>query len=317
MLAMKICSPFFRRSVVAGGRTNAPAGAVAIAVLVLVPGLMPCVADADQVLDPRQVAWTEVSFHASKFLLSADASMRVEPANPANFPEPLMAASSGVAVELDDESLMLTVETQTLGREGWNVLLMNSRSGAAVQFVQEKDDRYRISRYTDIGRFMRTWRPEKREKKLPRNQWSNQSDGLRAFPPDAVGQLVAEPAALIYIIAAAPLLEPGDQYELLTMIRRQVFRVIVEVAAPHSLNINYLEHSPSGTVRRKSEVTPLRLLVRGEGLNPDDDQEFQLLGLQGDIELYLQPETRLPLQLNGKIKILGKVKFRLRETRLR
>ncbi len=314
---MSFYGRLFRKPVTVRSPANQSLGALIWAAGILVAAMMPYTANAHQALDPARVGWTEVSFHASKFFLSADASMTVEPPNSDNFPEPLMSPGSGVGVALEDEALVLTVRTRAIGKEGLNTLLMNSRTGAAVQFLQTKADRYRVSRFTDTGRLMHTWKPGKKEKKLPRDQWTDYSEDLRAFPPDAVGQIVAEPAALIYIIAAAPVLEPGDQFRLLTIIRRQVFRVIVEVAEPHTLKTDYMEYSPSGAVRRNSKVTALRLLVRGEGLNPEDDQEFQMLGMQGDIELYLQPETRLPLQLNGKIKILGKIKFRLRDAHLR
>ncbi len=319
--SMSICGTFFCKPVKVRGPGKQALGILITMMLFagkLVAATAPHMANAPQLLDPTRVAWSQVSFHASKLLLSADASMTVEQHNSDNFPEPLMLPGSGVVVELDDEALVLTVNTRTLGKKGLNILLMNSRTGAAVQFLQTKADRYRISRFTDIGRFMLTWKPGKKEKKLPHDQWTNYSENVRSYPPEAVGKIVAEPAALIYIIAAAPVLEPGDRFELLTIIKKQVFRVIVEVALPRTLKTRYLEHSPSGTKeRRNNKEMALRLIVRGEGLNADDDQKFQLLGLEGDIELFLQPETRLPLQLNGKIKVLGKVKFRLREARLR
>ncbi len=295
-------------------RAGRGAGRIA---LISMAGLVAQAGDAAAALDPARVGWTEVRFHASKFFLSAEASLKVEQGDAGQYAGSLMAPGTGKAVDLDDDPLMMVIDTRALGRDGHNILLMNGRSGAAVQFIQSEADRYRITRFTDIGRFRRTWRPEKNQRKLPHEQWTDRSDSVRDYPPDATGQVVVEAGALIYIIAAAPLAVPGDRYEVLTPIKRQLFRVVMEVASPRKIKTSYTEHSPSGTVRRKGRVEPLRILIRGEGLNAEDDEKFQLLGLQGDIELFLQPDTRLPLQLSGKIKILGEVNFRLREATLR
>ena len=56
------------------------------------------------------------------------------------------------------------------------------------------------------------------------------------------------------------------------------------------------------------------MLIRGEGVEDgDSDDEFELLGLRGDIVLHLDPATRAPLQLEGRVKIAGNAKMRLVE----
>jgi hypothetical protein len=43
----------------------------------------------------------------------------------------------------------------------------------------------------------------------------------------------------------------------------------------------------------------------------DSDDQFELLGLRGDIDIHIDPVTRAPIQLEGKVKIAGHAVMRL------
>ena len=45
--------------------------------------------------------------------------------------------------------------------------------------------------------------------------------------------------------------------------------------------------------------------------------DHQLLGLQGDIDIYLEPRTRALLQVTGRIDVAGKVRLRLKRAVLK
>jgi hypothetical protein len=49
----------------------------------------------------------------------------------------------------------------------------------------------------------------------------------------------------------------------------------------------------------------------------DPEDELEVLGMRGRLELALDPDTRTPLQLSGKVKILGAVTMKLASVRLR
>jgi hypothetical protein len=87
--------------------------------------------------------------------------------------------------------------------------------------------------------------------------------------------------------------------------------------------VNYSEVWPSGTVQRRGEIRPLRLKLRGlPVVDPsgkatgNTDEDFELLGLRGNIDLALDAETRTPLMLSGSVPIFGKVTLRLTEVHL-
>ena len=80
---------------------------------------------------------------------------------------------------------------------------------------------------------------------------------------------------------------------------------------------------PGGSVQRGRQFQRLRLAVRGlpvvdpaGKVRGDKNEDFELLGLSGNIELALDAETRTPLLLSGNAPVFGKVTLRLSEVHL-
>jgi hypothetical protein len=64
----------------------------------------------------------------------------------------------------------------------------------------------------------------------------------------------------------------------------------------------------------RGEVEALVVAVRAA---PGSDESVELLGLEGDIELLLEPVARFPLEIRGRIRIAGDVRVRLERVHLR
>jgi hypothetical protein len=94
----------------------------------------------------------------------------------------------------------------------------------------------------------------------------------------------------------------------------------MEVTGTRAVKVDFVETSAaSGTRRRQERIEAIALRLRGVPMDApgDDDEPFELLGLRGDLELLLDPQTRVPLQLKGRVKIAGPLTVRLREAMLR
>jgi hypothetical protein len=272
---------------------------------------------AQDLLDPQRIAWSEVQLEASKLFMSADAVLRPSLVPTGNISETLMTPGEGNAVQPGRETMELAAITNGFSRHTEVSLLLNPVSGAAIQRVSTDSgnkNRFRIYRFTDAGAYHRTRWPRKGEEKKPPEEWSEQTEGLRPYPTNQASENVTESTGLIYVAAASDLNQPGDQMKILTYARSHLYRVSLVVAEPVRITVDYQETKAGKTVGRKSKLSPLRILIRGEPAeNGDEKDEFEMLGLKGDIELLLEPETRLPLQLNGNVKIVGRVSFRLRK----
>ncbi|MCL4779550.1 MAG: hypothetical protein KJ049_05140 [Gammaproteobacteria bacterium] len=295
------------------------------AAALLYTGLVQAGDATSPLLDPARPGWSEIRMTAAKLFLTADAHLALRTLPDSAVRKTLLPIPGMQAIEPGTEVLELVYEAGGLGRKSRLTLLMDPVSGAALQGTHhdlEGKHRYRVWRYGETGAYQRTrWPLDRGEESLPPARWSKTSEGPRIYPVDPAGRPVLESTGLLYAIAAAPLDRPGDQVELLVFRRRDTRIVHVEVLAPRTVNVNYAELWPGGAVQRRGEITPLRLAVRGLPVaNPatdkGSDDEFELLGLRGNIELLLDAETRTPLLLSGSAPVLGRVTLRLSEVRL-
>ncbi|MEO8445118.1 MAG: hypothetical protein ABI567_08955 [Gammaproteobacteria bacterium] len=276
-------------------------------------------------LDPARVGWSEVRMTATKLFLTAEARLTLRTVPGASVLPDLLAiqAEGFTPLPPGDSVLELIYDAQGIGRQSRLTLLMDPASGAALQQTNHDQDakpRLRIYRFGAQGAYQRTrWPATPDERTLLPPRWTRTSEGLRAYPVPPGGQPVVEPTGLLYAIAAAPLDRPGDSIDLLIFSRRDTRTVRIAVLPPREVSVRYDELWPRGAVQRTGTVRALRLSLTGlpvQGSSAGDD-DLELLGLRGQLELLLEPATRAPLQLSGDLKIVGRVTLNLTAVRPR
>ncbi|MEZ5566710.1 MAG: hypothetical protein R3F24_14900 [Gammaproteobacteria bacterium] len=260
---------------------------------------------------------------ASKLFMTANArlALRTISGDAAAAEMPPIVADGFTPLKPGNTVLELTYDAGGVGRQSSLTLLMDPRSGAALQRSQHDQKgrfRWRVYRFGCEGAYQRTrWPASDAEETLPPARWTRTSEGLRAYPVAPDTQAVIEPTGLLYVIAAAELYAPGDHLDVLIFRRHDTQTVRIDVLPPREVSVRYDELRPTGTVQHNARVVPLRLSLRGlpvPGGDPDDN-DLELLGLRGNLELLLDPATRAPLELSGDVKILGKVTLRLTAVR--
>ncbi|MEO7387318.1 MAG: hypothetical protein ABIX37_10315 [Gammaproteobacteria bacterium] len=274
--------------------------------------------------DPARVGWSEIRMTASKLFLTAEArlTLRIVPGTAAMTDLLTVPATPFTPIMPDKDVLELVYDAHGAGLRSRLTLLMDPVTGAALQNTQHGQEgklRYRIYRFGLEGAYQTTRSPANAsEKALMPARWTDTSEGLRTYPVPPREQPVVETTGLLYAIAAAALDRPGDTVDILVFRRRDTQWVRVEVQPPRDINVRYDELWPKGTVQRSGTVRPLRLSLQGLPVaGGDPDEDLELLGLRGRLELLLDPATRAPLQLSGKVKVLGSVTLKLAAVRPR
>lgn len=286
-------------------------------------GLRPTVSPG---LDPARVGWSEIRMTASKFFLTAESRLALRTVTGAVVRPDLLTVTAPHFTPLvpGAEVLELVYDTQGAGRKSRLTLLMDPMTGAAFQRVQHDQDskpRFRTYRFGHEGAYHRTFKPATdRERSLQPTAWTGATEGLRAYPVLPGKIPVVEPTGLLYAIAASALDKPGDTLDILVFRRHDTRTVRVEVLPSREVTVRYDEVWPTGTVQRNGKVRPLRLSLQGApppgsdpGADDADDNDTELFGLRGQLELLIDPATRAPLQLSGDVKIVGKLTLRLAE----
>lgn len=289
--------------------------------------------------DPSAVAWTRLELEASKFFLtarsvvelagrpSAEAIAELLSVPPAPVGGSVPAAHSwggdqamGLAPR-GGETFRVDIRTRMLSRNSRIRFWFDPGDARALQRVSHdltrKKLRHRTYRYTRGGVFSRTLRPTDGERDRPYIGWSGVTDQVFAFAADVGGAIVTEPAALLYLIPAGSFRAPGDRERLRVFTRGRVRQVDVTVTARERIDVDYVEVSVGGERLVKGDVEALKVQIRPHAEAGEDQGGFKLLGLEGDIDIYLEPQTRALLLMRGKVDFAGTVRLRLKRAALR
>jgi len=63
-------------------------------------------------------------------------------------------------------------------------------------------------------------------------------------------------------------------------------------------------------------LTPLPVALRGQpspasALDPEGEVDFDHMGMSGDADYYIDPKTRIPVEMRGHVKLLGNLATKL------
>lgn len=289
---------------------------ITAAVLLLAVSIRPASAAGAAALDAERPRWSTLEFSATKFMLSASTRIEVRHLPAAALGAELRTPPRGHAVKPPATVTEVSYASRGAGHESLTRLWVDPADGAALQRMQSDRGsrrRERTWRFTDIGAWHYTrWPATKSEENLPPQQWTRIEEGLRAYPQAAVGQRITDTSALLWMIAAADLSRPGDRFETLTLAHRDVSRVRVEVTGRRSVSVDFREEAAGKIRTRRGNIDALVLRLSASSLDETADPgDFELLGLHGNLELLLDPQTRAVLELRGRAKIVGQITVRL------
>ncbi len=276
------------------------------------------VSGSEPVFNPDRVGWEGIEMSASKLLITMDVSMALEDLTVAAAAPRLMTPLSTEEKENLRQVMALRFVTEGLGRRNEVELLMNPISGAALQrttFRTGNRPKHRVYRF-DGNRILRlTRRPESGEDDLPMDRWSRVSEETYPYPAGASDAAVAEATSLIYLAATSYIARPGDRVEILALASDEFHLVELVGQKPSEVGVDYFAIDGDRVERLTGKTSAIRIAIRARSLEPGKGEEFELLGLK-DLEVFLDPATRVPLELRGKVDFFGRVDFELNRVTL-
>ena len=265
--------------------------------------------------DESRVQWNAAELRASKFFLSLEVDMTLREISASAAAAQLEDSDDWRGLPPPDPVLDMSYVSDGLGRKSEVQMLFDPVHGGMLQrTTYDTGNRYRLRRYRYGSEqvLRQTRRPADGESSLPPEAWSREGGELHDLPADRPDGPVTEPAALIYLAAASGLNTPGEGFELSAWADDRLRTVSVQVLEPESIRHDYRVADAERITTEKGEVRAVRVAIRGRPLDGEEtgDDDFELLGLT-NLELFLDPETRAPLMLTGRLPRFGQVAFRL------
>ncbi len=145
--------------------------------------------------------------------------------------------------------------------------------------------------------------------------WPVSSRKSIPFPPAAADTVVTSPYLLILLAQRLQAQGPDKTEEVLVLTDNNFYRVRLTSGRGVPVDADYTVGG-QGSVSGKRETVAVSIHASPEGQLADDD-DFSLLGLSGNIIIFFDTESGLPLQISGRAPRIGDTAINLKSVAMR
>ncbi|MBN1848350.1 MAG: hypothetical protein JW932_07175 [Deltaproteobacteria bacterium] len=268
-------------------------------------------------MNPSQVQWSGLYYQTHVLFFPAKVNIHLSQIHLSASQEAMLIPKQGQGVMArTDPSFRIDIYSKIVSRSSL-IKLWFDPDGMSFQRTQiETGGKKRIKTYRILtnGFYSREIKPDKDEGDLPPDKWSLVNDGFKIFtemPPH--GTVISEPSALFYLVSASALNMPGDERIEYIFTKHGIYQVRLHAAEYDTIKMEY-EISEGGIVKTSAgKHETLSIRMSAVPLDPLEKNEFELLGLKKDIHLYMDPRTRVLLQISGRSDIVGRMDIKLKK----
>lgn len=266
-------------------------------------------------------SWREAEFTATKFLLRAGTTVRVERVAAADIAGALRPAPQGEPLPVPAAGLLRVSLSSSLpfGRTETTSVLLDPESGAAYQTEKTNHGRrhYRkVSRFTPQGIF--TWRTS------PDNDgeaagtpagWSRLRTELEApdrnLPPGAV---LTDAYALLVLLSSQPWQRQGETRTAHILSEGRLVELTFTAGGLTTMAATFDEETSGGRRRRSGTPVVRPVVVTGRAVAGGEEGrgvDLGFLGMRGALTVVLEHDTGIPLEVSGRADRVGNLVVRL------
>jgi len=277
-----------------------------------------------------KIFWQHLSYRAESFVGKMTSNISLAALTVEDAADNLITAASGCAVKasgapvffLESHSNIkpLFGSNEILTTQSW----IDSNSAAALQRIRRRQGRetwQKSYRFTNKGVFRLKKKPkDSREAKLPLDQWTQTRESFYDYAPASPNcSAILEPGGLLLVASVIKQWQQESPFNLCVFNKKQLHRVKVSVAGIRRLKVKYIEKSGIEHRRRDTEIDAVQISFEPHALvqNSQEPETFSFLGLKGNFDIFIDPNSGLPVQISGKIAAFGTIDVRMQEVELR
>ncbi|MEM6794763.1 MAG: hypothetical protein AAF725_12360 [Acidobacteriota bacterium] len=251
----------------------------------------------EQGLAAERIPWSELSFRAKKLFVTADAEVHLS--------------------RLEEDQLLMFLSSEVLGRTSETRLWLDASSARASREEKLKiKDKAELRAYAYAADHAVKERYHEREAEArsePVETWTLKGSERQDYPGGESPTPVTSPSAILYVLAASKLAKPGDTLDVTIFTDRRLVTARAEVTESASARPLRLTTPDGAQLYEPADVLRIQLTGRDPAGAAVD---LGLFGLEGDLEVLLDLENRLPLSIRGALPVIGKLSVRLIEAKL-
>lgn len=294
-------------------QTTGPACALRMLVLLVVltlSGPAPACAAQTQ-LQTRPLPWSELEFAKNYLWLTASSHLFLKSLDSENAAVDWLNPPDHAAVYPDKKSGLwqLTLTASAASNHEEIVSWLDPQTLSAYQrsrFSEGRNKRFKRYRFLQDGIYRLRSEPDDGEENSQTQQWSQRSSRFLPYPNLQHYRNITTPEALLVLASTAALNSPGDRWLGYVYTDVDFFHVELRVSGEEDLAVDFRLTEQDKRCQLKSSRTALviDILVAPTGRSEAVD-DFELMSLNGGLQILLDPASRLPLQVRGKAPSIG------------
>lgn len=150
---------------------------------------------------------------------------------------------------------------------------------------------------------------------VPPAKWPVSSQKTIPFPPAAADTVVTSPYLLVLLAHRLQAQGPDKTQDVLLLTDQNFYRARLTSGKGVPIDADYAVEN-QGNVSGTRDTVAVSIQASPEGQLSDDD-DFNLLGLSGNIIIFFDKESRLPLQVRGQAPRIGETGINLKSVTMR
>ncbi len=283
-------------------------------------------ADQSSRLIPRSVSWEHLRYEARSWAVELTVDLRLSRWPTVEAEKALMAIAQGEPVKASgDETAQLALNMTMDPAFGARVKIGNTvwfdpgdvAALGRYRLRRGEDEFEKTYRFARQGVFRHNREPQnKTERQLEPDKWSRKVDHFYPFDQEQLGcPVVSDRLLLIYIVSVLDPVEADPPPSVCVFGKRQLHRVTLHRDGRETIAVDYLANSPASQTPRREKVEALRIRLETRPLvsSLPEPENFSFLGMHRDIVFFVDPHSRLPLQISGRIGNVGAGNLKLLE----
>ena len=267
--------------------------------------------------DQRNINYTKLNYEASKLFLSFDTGVTLgkKPASEV-INDLVMPKDNNALVPESGSVYMVSTDSTFFGKHTVYTLWFDENA-ALLQRLKElrgSKNNSKVYRFAKNGKHDFRKDFDNDSYKINLGEVKHWGNSFAPYPAEAnEGQVISESSALLYLMSLLKLQNPGDEQNLVLFSRGQLINTRLTVTEKTKLKVDFTIASGSNNQRIKEKKrSVIKVVVKPVDSQGNPVKDLKVMGLQGDIAMYIDEGTRLLLQVTGEVEIAGEVDIKLK-----
>ena len=275
-------------------------------------------------IDKTAVTWKHLSFKGKEYFAKLVAEIELMSPSKSELDVAFIPSPKGTPVAMTEFGALvidtnISVKsifgTVKLGKKAW----FDPVSLSAMQYVRERrgfKDSEKTYRFTDKGvhRVAKTPIDKNETIQLP-EKWSSSYEEF--YPYDSEKKDCANitaPISIIYLISALKVSDFEKPVTICVFNKKETVYLDIQKQPSEALLVSHIEAKDDKAIHKNTSILAEVLSLEARSISSGQPiDNFTLVGLQGNLRIYIDRESQTPVQLRGDYKSFGEIKLNLRQ----